>query len=79
MKKYQIAVEFCMQWNYAPRAASFAEKLIIHFRHDIEKLELIPSSGGVFEVHVNGEKIFSKLDTGVFPEIEEMIKIIETM
>jgi selenoprotein W-related protein len=79
MKKYQITVEFCMQWNYAPRAASFAEKLIIHFRHDIEKFDLIPSSGGVFEVTVNGEKIYSKMDTGVFPEIEEMIKKVETM
>ncbi|PFN96157.1 hypothetical protein COJ85_25130 [Bacillus sp. AFS076308] len=27
---------------------------------------------------VNGEKIYSKLETGVFPDTEEMIEIIKT-
>jgi selenoprotein W-related protein len=39
---------------------------------------MIPSSGGAFEVTVNGEKIYSKLDTGVFPDTEEIIEIIKT-
>jgi selenoprotein W-related protein len=39
-------------------------------------MELIPISGGAFEVTVNGEKIYSKLDTGVFPDTEEIIEII---
>jgi selenoprotein W-related protein len=39
---------------------------------------MIPSSGGAFEVTVNGEKIYSKLETGVFPDTEEMIEIIKT-
>lgn len=76
MKNYHVIVEFCMQWNYAPKAASFAEDLFNHFYRDIKKLELIPSSGGAFEVTVNGEKIYSKLETGVFPDSEEMIEII---
>ncbi|TFB23108.1 SelT/SelW/SelH family protein [Filobacillus milosensis] len=41
-------------------------------------MELTPSSGGAFEVIVNGEKIYSKLDTGVFPEIDEIIKQINS-
>ena len=76
MKNYHIIVEFCMQWNYAPKAASFAEELFNHFFRDIQKLELIPSSGGAFEVTVNGEKIYSKLETGVFPDTDEMIEMI---
>jgi selenoprotein W-related protein len=31
-------------------------------------LELIPSGGGAFEVFVDGNKIYSKLETGVFPD-----------
>lgn len=77
MAKFQVKVEFCMQWNYAPRAASFAEKLFTHFRKDVEKLELIPSSGGVFEVFVNGTKIYSKDETGVFPIPEDIIEMME--
>jgi selenoprotein W-related protein len=29
---------------------------------------LIPASGGAFELKVNGDLIYSKLDTGKFPD-----------
>lgn len=66
-------------WNFAPKAASFAEGLITHFRSQITSLELIPSSGGVFEVTVNGEKRYSKKETGKFPDLEEFIAEMEAM
>jgi len=40
-------------------------------------MELIPSSGGVFEVTVNGEKIYSKDETGVFPKSDAIIAQLE--
>jgi selenoprotein W-related protein len=36
-----------------------AEAILDEFGHDF-RVELIPSSGGVFEVEVDGERIFSK-------------------
>jgi selenoprotein W-related protein len=52
--------------------------LFNHFYRNIQKLELIPSSGGAFEVTVDGEKIYSKLDTGIFPDTDEIIQIMES-
>lgn len=40
-------------------------------------MELIPSSSGAFEVSVNGERVYSKLETGIFPDTEEIIQIME--
>jgi selenoprotein W-related protein len=40
-------------------------------------MELIPSSGGVFEVTVNGEKIYSKDETGIFPDTGDIITQME--
>jgi selenoprotein W-related protein len=41
------------------------------YKRKIESLELIPSSGGCFELTVDGELVYSKLETGSFPnEIE---------
>jgi selenoprotein W-related protein len=34
----------------------------------IGALRLIPSTGGVFEVTLDGEKVYSKRETGQFPE-----------
>jgi selenoprotein W-related protein len=42
-------------------------------------MELIPSTGGVFEVTINGEKIYSKDETGIFPETDEIIKQMENL
>ncbi|MBP1941470.1 selenoprotein W-related protein [Bacillus luteolus] len=42
-------------------------------------MELIPASGGAFEVTVNGEKVFSKLEVGKFPTAEEVIAKMEQM
>ena len=55
-----------------PRAVGLAELLLGQFKMKITSLEIIPSSGGVFEVWRDGEKIFSKKATGRFPEWEEI-------
>jgi selenoprotein W-related protein len=39
-------------------------------------LKLIPSDGGRFEVTLNGELIYSKLETGDFPENKEILQRI---
>ncbi len=39
-------------------------------------LELEPSGGGCFEVHVDGKEVWSKLKTGQFPAEEDMIRAV---
>lgn len=36
-------------------------------------MELEPASGGCYEVTVDGELIYSKLDTGEFPEDDTIV------
>jgi len=43
-------------------------KLLSTYKQQIKDLKLIPSSGGCFELSVNGELIYSKLKTGKFPD-----------
>ncbi|RHW42136.1 SelT/SelW/SelH family protein [Neobacillus notoginsengisoli] len=53
--------------------------MFTHFRHNIKKMELVPASGGVFEVTVNGENLYSKNETGLFPKAEELINKMESL
>jgi selenoprotein W-related protein len=48
------------------------DKLITEYKDKIKKLVLIPSDGGRFEVSVDGALVYSKLETGRFPEYEEI-------
>ncbi|WP_347552723.1 Rdx family protein [Pseudalkalibacillus hwajinpoensis] len=42
-------------------------------------LELIPSSGGAFEITVNEESMHSKLKTGQYPDVTHFIEKMEKM
>ncbi|HEY65490.1 MAG TPA: SelT/SelW/SelH family protein [Caldilineae bacterium] len=53
------------------------EQLLSDFEPEIEELTLIPSDGGVYEVEVDGELIYSKKQTGRHAEYEEVKKAIQ--
>lgn len=55
-----------------PRAVGLAEQILGLFKTGVSALEIIPGSGGVFEVYQDGELIFSKKQAGRFPEWEEI-------
>jgi selenoprotein W-related protein len=50
--------------------------LLGEFDHSISELVLIPSSGGVFEVKVGDELVFSKKKTGRHADFEEVLATI---
>lgn len=41
-------------------------------------MTLIPSGGGCFELKVNGELVYSKLQTGKFPDEQQMLALLGT-
>jgi selenoprotein W-related protein len=43
-------------------------------KHCDNDVELIPSTGGVFEVVVDGELVYSKKKTGEFPDEQQLVK-----
>lgn len=48
----------------------------MRLKQDISSLTLVPMGGGVFEVTVNGEKIYSKKQTGQFPDPDKILKAV---
>ena len=76
----KISIEYCMEWNYEPKALSLRDDLVEAFQGRFEEfsVEPIQSSGGVFEVMVNEHlQVFSKKQTGRFPNSSyEIIKTI---
>ena len=51
-------------------------KLLAQYKQKIRDFKLIPGSGGRFELKANGELIYSKLQTGQFPDEETILKEI---
>jgi selenoprotein W-related protein len=51
-------------------------KLLTSYKQKIKSLELEPSGGGCFEVSLDGELIYSKLQTGSFPDEDKLVRQI---
>jgi selenoprotein W-related protein len=45
-----------------------ADKLLGKYKNQLAEVALVPSSGGVFEVSADGDLVYSKLQTGRFPD-----------
>ena len=55
---------------------SLVDELLKNYEHVIESVALIPSDEGRFEVSVNGQLVFSKLQTKRHAEAGEIINLI---
>lgn len=54
-----------------------AQELLGTFENDIGALTLVPdATGGVFEIHVDGTPIWSRSESGRFPEITELKQLV---
>jgi len=76
----KISIEYCMEWNYEPRALRLRDDLVDEFStmFDQFNVELIESGAGVFEVWVNDVlEVFSKRRVG--RHINSSYEIIKTI
>ncbi len=70
----KISIEYCAMWNYLPKASSLEVELKNNFPQ--ADISLISSGGGVFEISLNGNLIFSKKALNRFPEDGEIKKLV---
>lgn len=53
------------------------DEICSRYQNQIAELTFHPSTGGVFEVSLNGKNLFSKREAGRFPEAGEVMGLLE--
>jgi selenoprotein W-related protein len=76
MQNTLLEIEYCTQCRWLLRAAWLAQELLTTFDSDITSLSLVPGTGGIFEVRLNGEVIFSRKEQSRFPESKELKQLV---
>ena len=71
-----VKINYCTQCRWLLRAAWMAQELLTTFEQELGEVALVPGTGGVFEVWVNGHLVFSRKDKGRFPESKELKQLI---
>ena len=72
----RIEIHYCTQCRFILRANWIAQELLMTFAERLGELALVPSSGGVFTIILDGEEIFSRKEQGRFPDSKELKQLI---
>lgn len=72
----RVEIEYCTQCRWLLRAAWMAQELLTTFQGRIGEVALVPGTGGVFEVSVDGAPVWSRKAQGRFPEIKELKQLV---
>ena len=72
----RVEIEYCTQCRWLLRAAWMAQELLTTFTTEIGEMVLAPGTGGIFEVKVDGNLVWSRMQQGRFPDIKELKQLV---
>ncbi len=58
------------------RATWMAQELLTTFEDELGEVALAPGKGGVFEIRVDEDLLWSRREQGRFPEIKELKQLV---
>lgn len=68
MTSPRIEIRYCTRCRFQLRAAWLAQELLTTFEQELGEVALVPGSGGIFEVLLDGEVLASNRETKEMPD-----------
>jgi selenoprotein W-related protein len=78
-EKYMVSIEYCAHCNYKAQAIRVADELMSNYQHIIDQIIIKMGSGGIFNVQVNGQMLFSKHELERHASEGEIIRLFSEM
>lgn len=76
IKRPVITLAYCTQCNWLLRTAWMAQELLSTFGQDIASVMLIPATGGLFQITLDGEVIWDRNEKGGFPDVKVLKQMV---
>src|SRR3989304_1557157 len=71
MPSPRVEIHYCTQCRFMLRAAYLAQERLTTFENELGEVALVPASGGIFEVRLDGETLATNRETKRMPEAAE--------
>lgn len=68
MARPRIEITYCTKCKFMLRAAWLAQELLSTFGDELGEVAIVPGSGGIFEVTLDGEVIATNRDQAPMPD-----------
>jgi selenoprotein W-related protein len=72
----RLEILYCRQCRWLLRASWMAQEMLTTFSEELGEVVLVPGTGGVFEIRLDGELLWSRKDRGRFPEMREIKQMV---
>ena len=74
--KPHLRITYCTQCNWLLRAGWMAQEVLSTFSLEMGEVTLIPGTGGIFEIRLDGELIWERKRDGGFPDVKQLKQMV---
>jgi len=74
--KPRIVITYCRQCNWLMRSAWMAQELLSTFSEELAAVTLVPSTGGAFQIEIDGELVWERKRNGGFPDVRTLKQLV---
>ena len=71
-----LSIAYCTQCNWLLRSAWMAQEVLSTFGGDLGGITLIPGTGGIFEIRLDGALIWERKRDGGFPDVKVLKQMV---
>ncbi|GLQ11473.1 hypothetical protein GCM10007913_34050 [Devosia yakushimensis] len=76
MSKPILTITYCTQCNWLLRSAWMASEVLSTFSLEMGAVTLVPGTGGIFEIVLDGELIWERKRDGGFPDVKQLKQLV---
>ena len=70
--KPSLTITYCTQCNWLLRSAWMAQEVLSTFSLELGAVTLVPGTGGIFEISLDGDLIWERKRDGGFPDVKAL-------
>jgi selenoprotein W-related protein len=74
----EILIRYCLPCRYQPKAIQDADAILREFGPSVTSLRLVPGDHGVYDVEVDGQRVWSMDEAHRFPETSELLETMRS-
>ena len=71
-----IVFTYCTQCNWLLRTAWMAQELLSSFGQDLGSVTLVPATGGIFRIELDGALVWDRKEKGGFPDAKALKQLV---